>query len=133
MPSIRATCLLIVLLAAQPALAGEADVLDVKVERRGVDTYVFAVTVRHADSGWDHYADNWQILGPDGTVLATRELAHPHVDEQPFTRTLDNVRLPPGITRVRIRAHDTVHELGGAEREVVLPGTPLTPGLPGKP
>lgn len=118
---------LALLLLALPALAGEADVVDAKVVRSGPDTYTFAVTVRHADSGWEHYADQWQVLAPDGTVLATRVLNHPHVDEQPFTRTLENVHIPATITRVRIRAHDKVHELGGAEREVDLPASMGTP------
>ena len=43
------------------------------------------VTVQHADTGWDHYADAWEVLAPDGTVLGTRTLLHPHTDEQPFT------------------------------------------------
>jgi hypothetical protein len=41
------------------------------------------VTVRHADEGWEHYADCWEVLTLDGEVLATRELAHPHDNEQP--------------------------------------------------
>ena len=102
-------------------LAGEADVVDVKVEKTGPNTFTFAVTVRHADTGWDHYADRWEILGPDGSVLATRVLTHPHVEEQPVTRSLDNVHIPPGVTKVRIRAHDKVHEYGGSEREINLP------------
>jgi len=102
-------------------LAGEADVVDVKVEKTGTNTFTFAVTVRHADTGWDHYADRWEILGPDGSVLATRVLTHPHVEEQPVTRSLDNVHIPPGVTKVRIRAHDKVHEYGGSEREINLP------------
>jgi hypothetical protein len=77
------------------------------------------VTVRHADAGWQHYANAWEILGPDGEVLATRTLHHPHVDEQPFTRTLD-ATIPLGIERVTIRARDSRHGLGGAERELAL-------------
>jgi hypothetical protein len=80
----------------------------------------FVVTVRHADEGWKHYADAWQVIAPDGTVLATRVLRHPHVAEQPFTRGLRGVRVPPGIDRVRIRARDSVHGLGGREVEVAL-------------
>lgn len=83
--------------------------------------YRFDVTLRHADTGWDHYADAWEVLGPDGTVLAKRVLLHPHVDEQPFTRSLAGVKIPAGIARVRIRAHDSVHGYGGREMEVALP------------
>jgi hypothetical protein len=50
----------------------------------GSGVYRFSVTVRHADEGWDHYADRWEVLTSDGTLLATRTLYHPHVNEQPF-------------------------------------------------
>lgn len=109
-------------LAAAPAAAGDADIVNVQVHRQGGGTYRIDVTVRHADDGWDHYADAWQVVGPDGIVLATRELAHPHVDEQPFTRSLSGVEIPEGITRVTIRARDSVHEFGGEEMTVDLPG-----------
>jgi len=64
----------------------------------------FTVTLRHDDTGWDHYADGWDVLAEDGTLLATRPLRHPHVDEQPFTRSLHQVMLPDGTRRVYIRA-----------------------------
>ncbi|WP_299818355.1 hypothetical protein [uncultured Jannaschia sp.] len=69
----------------------------------------FDVTVRHADAGWDHYADGWTILTETGGPLAHRELLHPHDDEQPFTRSLSGVAIPDGTERVILRAHDTVH------------------------
>jgi hypothetical protein len=58
---------------------------------------------------------------PDGTVLASRVLLHPHETEQPFTRSLGGVTIPEGIERVTVRAHDTVHAYGGTELEVELP------------
>ena len=97
------------------ALAGEADVVDAKATKGTDGTWRFDVTVRHADTGWDHYANKWEVVGPDGTVLATRVLAHPHVDEQPFTRSKFGVSIPKGVTSVTLRAGDSVHELGGAE------------------
>jgi hypothetical protein len=63
--------------------AGEADVLEVSVTSTGGGTYRFDVTVQHADTGWDHYADAWEVLAPDGTVLGARRLLHPHTEEQP--------------------------------------------------
>jgi hypothetical protein len=74
--------------------AGEADVLGVSVTSTGEGTYCFDVTVQHADTGWDHYADAWEVLAPDGTVLGARTLLHPHTDEQPFTRSLIGIRIP---------------------------------------
>ena len=76
--------LICLLLVAGMALAGEADIVDVKVRTTGKNTYRFDVTVRHADEGWKHYADKWDVVAPDGTVLGTRTLYHPHVDRKPF-------------------------------------------------
>ena len=104
-----------------PAGAGEADVEDVRVHSEGNGRWRFDVTVRHADEGWDHYADKWDVLAPDGTVLATRTLYHPHENEQPFTRSLGGVSVPESAATVTIRAHDSVHGYGGIEVEVTLP------------
>ena len=112
--------LLAVLLAPPAALAGKADVVDAKARCTLERVCDFSVTVRHADSGWDHYADRWEVLAPDGTVLATRVLLHPHENEQPFTRSLSGVSVPQGVATVRIRAHDLVHGTGGAEVDVPL-------------
>lgn len=103
------------------AFAGEADVVDVKITGSG-ERFNFSVTLKHADEGWDHYADKWEVVGLDGTIYGTRVLAHPHVDEQPFTRSLSGVEIPAGIGKVTIRAGDSVHGFGGREMEVTLPG-----------
>lgn len=108
-----------VTLAAVPALAGEADVVDARAAKAG-DGWRFDVTVRHADEGWDHYADAWRVVGPDGTVLGTRTLYHPHVNEQPFTRSLSGVAVPAGVTSVTIEAHDSVHGWGGKTVNLLL-------------
>lgn len=86
-------------------------------------SYTFDVTVRHADTGWEHFADRWEILAPDGSVLAARVLAHPHETEQPFKRSLPNVEIPDAVTDVTIRAHDSVHLYGGAEITLALKGS----------
>lgn len=106
---------------AQPAMAGEADVVGVDVTRQADGLYRFDVTVSHADAGWDHYANLWQVLAPDGAVLGERVLLHPHDNEQPFTRSLSGVAIPAGIADVTVRAHDLVHEFGGAEMVVAVP------------
>lgn len=67
------------------------------------------VTLEHADTGWDHYADAWRVVTGDGTVLGTRTLYHPHENEQPFTRSLGGVTIPAGMTTVFVEAHDKVH------------------------
>jgi hypothetical protein len=63
----------------------------------------FDVSVAHGDTGWDHYADAWQIEDAQGNILGTRTLHHPHVDEQPFTRSLRQVMIPDGTREVFIR------------------------------
>lgn len=65
---------------------------------------VVHVTLAHPDTGWDHYADGWEVVSADGATLGTRVLAHPHVDEQPFTRSLRlDLPLPDGPLFVRAR------------------------------
>lgn len=110
----------LVLLASFSAFAGEVNVIDVKAEKSTGNSYRFSVTVKHADEGWDHYANKWDVVDPEGNVLGTRILAHPHVNEQPFTRSLPNVEIPSGIEYVTVRAHDSVHEYGGEEFKVEL-------------
>ena len=111
--------LLFLITTLAPVFAGEADVVGVKTLKTG-DTWRFDVTVQHADSGWDHYADGWGVYTTDGQRLGYRELLHPHENEQPFTRSLNGVRIPDGVTRVVIRAHDSVHGDGGREVAVDL-------------
>jgi hypothetical protein len=103
------------LAALAPVYAGEADVVAARAECSAESVCRFEVTIRHADTGWDHYADGWDVLRENGEILATRVLRHPHVGEQPFTRSLPGVSVPVQVDRVRIRAHDSVHETGGAE------------------
>jgi hypothetical protein len=103
-----------------PTQAGEADVVAAQAVRDGAGIYRFQVTVAHADTGWDHYADKWDVVGPDGSLLGTRVLVHPHENEQPFTRSLGGVAIPAGVDRVTIRAHDSVHEYGGKEMTVEI-------------
>jgi hypothetical protein len=113
--------LLPALVIANAAVGGEADVETAEIAREAGGTYRISATVRHDDTGWDHYADAWEVVAPDGTVIARRELLHPHVEEQPFTRSLGGVEIPAGIDRVRIRARDSVHGLGGAEVVLEVP------------
>lgn len=85
--------------------ASEATVVKVRFEQRG-DTWSVHTTLRHADTGWSHYADAWRIVDEKGNLIGERTLYHPHVDEQPFTRSLGNVQIPKGTTVVFVEAHD---------------------------
>ena len=102
------------------ARAGEADVVAVEAVSEGSGSWRFHVTVAHGDTGWDHYADKWDVVAPDGTVLGTRVLLHPHEAEQPFTRSLGGVKIPAGTGAVTLRAHDSEHGYGGQELTVEL-------------
>ncbi len=106
---------------AATAAAGEADVIRATADKNADGRYRFSVTVSHADTGWDHYADKWELLDPDGTVLGIRILHHPHVDEQPFTRSLTGVTVAGHIKTIIVRAHDSVHGYGGKTARIELP------------
>lgn len=110
--------------AITPAIEHQAnaDVLFVRAVQATDGTWTLHVTVEHPDTGWEDYADGWDVLTPDGTVLKpdpdqpfTRLLTHPHETEQPFTRSQSGIVIPDGVTRVRVRAHDLVHGYGGRE------------------
>jgi hypothetical protein len=91
------------------AFAGEASIEFARFERQADGAWHVSVTLRHADSGWDHYADAWRVVAADGAVIGTRTLYHPHVNEQPFTRSLSGVNPPADAARVYVEAHDSVH------------------------
>ncbi|MCW8825340.1 MAG: hypothetical protein OQK78_02840 [Gammaproteobacteria bacterium] len=99
----------IVLFGFSLAHAGDVEIVDAEFVHQSNNSWSVNVTLRHADSGWDHYADNWRIVDERGTVLGDRVLYHPHVNEQPFTRSLNSVQIPEGITTVIIEAHDKLH------------------------
>ncbi|MGR3660421.1 MAG: hypothetical protein ACU0CA_04420 [Paracoccaceae bacterium] len=119
--NIKQSAILTALLAclASPSLADPITIEAVSAKQSG-SSWNFSVTLRHADSGWDHYADGWEVQTPEGEKLGYRELLHPHVSEQPFTRSLGSVEIPAGMTRVIVRAHCSVDGWVGQPFEVIL-------------
>ena len=101
--------------------AGEAKIIDVKVECSSSCT--FSVTLEHGDEGWDHYANQWDVVTLDGSLLKSRVLYHPHENEQPFTRSVSGVKIPTGTKAVKIRAKDSKHGYSAEEYIVQLPAT----------
>jgi hypothetical protein len=106
---------------------GNADVLFVRAVQAASGTWTFHVTVGHPDTGWEDYADGWDVVVPGGQVLKpdpdspfTRLLLHPHETEQPFTRSQSGIVIPDGVTQVLVRAHDLVDGFGGREVTVDL-------------
>jgi hypothetical protein len=100
------------LLSGGAAVAGQPSVIDATLTPTG-STWRADVTVAHPDTGWDHYADGWDVRLTNGAVLGYRKLHHPHVNEQPFTRSLSGIEVPVGTKTLLIRAHDSVHGWGG--------------------
>ena len=107
------------LLLAAPAYADDATIEAATASASG-DSWSFSVTLRHADTGWDDYADGWRVVLEDGTELGLRVLYHPHVTEQPFTRSLGGVSVPEGVDTVYIEARTNVDGWGAARLPVSL-------------
>ncbi|MGY8872563.1 MAG: hypothetical protein ACKVJE_19190 [Pseudomonadales bacterium] len=104
--------------AMNVAVAGDVSILMADFRSAGSNHWAVNVTLKHDDSGWDHYADNWRVVDVDGNVLGDRVLFHPHVDEQPFTRGINSVLVPEGVSTVYIEAHDKVH--GWTEQRLMV-------------
>ena len=64
------------------------------------------------------------MVGPDGETYGTRELAHDHAGEQPFTRTLSGIAIPDDVTEVTIEGRDLLSGWGGATVTIELARTP---------
>ena len=108
------------LLISSTSSANEVEVVDVKAKQSSDKSWSFNVTLKHADEGWDHYANEWQVIAPDNKILGTRTLYHPHVNEQPFTRSLSGVKISKDITSIRVIAKDTIHGLSSKAAEFNL-------------
>ena len=98
--------------------ANKADVVKARAQCDSSQTCTFTVSVKHNDQGWKHYANKFEVLNINRKVLGTRILFHPHLQEQPFTRSLSNVKISKGTKQVIIRAHDLIHGYGG--KEIIL-------------
>ena len=98
-----------ILTSFNSAIAGEVEILGADFYNTGNNLWTINVSLKHEDTGWGHYADNWRVVDSEGNILGNRILFHPHVDEQPFTRGLNNVRIPESVTVVYVEAHDKVH------------------------
>jgi len=107
------------LLTTTAAWADAPVIENVNMKKLG-GTWSFDVTLSHADTGWDDYADGWRVLDTDGNELGVRKLAHPHVNEQPFTRSLSGVRIPSGTQEVGIQASDSIGGWSSSVKTVKL-------------
>lgn len=115
----RSIAVLVGLVVCVATYAGDVEIVKVRFHHQGgqwrVDT-----TLRHADAGWEHYADAWRVVMSDGSEIGTRVLHHPHENEQPFTRSLSGLSIPAGTATVYVEAHDKVHGWSPQRVEVRL-------------
>ncbi|MEM6387046.1 MAG: hypothetical protein AAF718_12510 [Pseudomonadota bacterium] len=111
--------LITLLVLAKPTFADDASIEAVDA-RLTNDTWSFSVTLLHEDTGWDDYADGWRVVAEDGTELGLRVLYHPHVDEQPFTRSLNSVSIPSELETVYIEARTNTDGWGAVRFPVSL-------------
>lgn len=100
---------LILMLMSSVTLANQVEILAADFHNNSLNNWSVSITLKHDDKGWDHFADNWRVVTEKGEILGDRVLYHPHVNEQPFTRSLGGVVVPEGVTIVYIEAHDKVH------------------------
>jgi hypothetical protein len=112
---------LLALVYAAQAQSDPAVIEDVTAQTSSA-SWTFSVTLHHDDTGWDDYADGWRVEDSDGTILGVRELLHPHVNEQPFTRSLSGVQIPDGTNRVFIRARTNVEGWDDSATAFDMPG-----------
>jgi hypothetical protein len=90
-----------------------AQVTHVLATQESNGSWCFGSSVQHDDQGWDHFADRWEVIDLEGNQLGYRELAHPHVNEQPFTRSQCGIKIPAEISKIIVRAKCNKHGFGG--------------------
>jgi len=102
---------------ATPLFANEVEIVNVHFIKKA-KTWTVRTTLRHNDTGWEHFADAWRVVDEEGNELGKRVLYHPHENEQPFTRSLNDLSVPLGINTVYVEARDNVH--GWAKARVIV-------------
>jgi hypothetical protein len=102
MTALSASIALVLSLAAGVASADAPTVTGARAEKIG-GLWMIEVTLAHKDTGWDHYANGFEVQAPDGTRLGYRELTHPHVGEASFQWALTGLKIPDDISYVLIR------------------------------
>ena len=100
----RTLFIFLTFMCANICIASNAEIVEVKAELNPAQKYNLTVTIKHADTGWEHYANAWRVYSLEGKLIGERVLYHPHVKEQPFTRTLRDIPIPANLSEVMIIA-----------------------------
>ena len=98
---------------ASPVDAPSADIVGVSVAG-GPDAWTVSVTVRSDDTGCEQYADWWEIVSLEETLIYRRVLRHSHPGEQPFTRSSEVPIQVDSHAALYVRAHLSPGGYGGA-------------------
>lgn len=96
------------LLCVSSVYANDVEIINVVLSKYA-GTWRAEVTLKHEDEGWKHYADGWRIVDAAGNEIVKRTLFHPHVNEQPFTRSESGFYIPDKIKTIFVEAHDLKH------------------------
>ena len=96
------------------------DVIDATASGDDEGTWTVSATLSSPYDSPARYADAWRVVGPDGMVYGTRELAHDHAGEQPFTRSQSGIEIPGDVDVVTIEGRDQISGWGGATFELTL-------------
>ena len=99
----------LLLILSHSSKANDINILAAAITHQSHGEYLVNVKLGHHDTGWQHYADEWRLVDDKGNILGSRVLQHPHINEQPFTRALSNIKLGSGLETIYIEAHDKVH------------------------
>lgn len=103
---------------ASTLIAEDVAILSADFLETEKNTWSVNITLKHADSGWQHYADRWRIVDSGGQIFGERVLLHPHVNEQPFTRALNGILIPETAHIIYIEVHDSKHGWSDSKLEI---------------
>lgn len=96
------------LVFSSSVIANDVEIVNVVLTSQA-GTWRADVTLKHNDTGWEHYADAWRLVDEKGNEIGNRTLWHPHVNEQPFTRSLSNFHIAADKKIIFVEAHDKKH------------------------